>query len=299
MTESKENPPKPRQAVATSWLFGPKEQLISVRNAEAVLAHLPLFLGGWPMQSLGAAPEQAYDIDIIENRDGSLVVRLAGPGGNDMEFDNALDAANGFAGSLIGAYIARQPDTICLHASTALVGGGLVVLVGDSFSGKSTTSLQLASAGHRFFGDDRIAIRLDDGSSPVGQCLGLMPKMRLPLPPDCGIAFEEYIEAFSELQDEEAAYLRLGDHEAAGFGDEAPIVALISLDRREGGASIFEEAPRPQLVKSLLAQVYAPHLGISNLVPSMNKLASLVPCFTLQFSNSREAAQMIAARFRE
>ncbi len=284
--------------VPTSWQFGPEEYLVSVRNAEAVLAHLPLFLGGWPMRGLGAAPEQPHDIDIVENKDGSLVIRLTGPGGNDMEFEDALNAANGFAGSLIGAYIARQPDTICLHASTALVGDGLVVLIGDSFSGKSTTSLQLASAGYRFFGDDRIAIRWDDDSQPIGQCLGLMPKMRLPLPPDCGAGFEEYIEAFSELQDDEAAYLRLGDREAAGFGEEAPIKALIALDRRDTGDSIFEEAQRPHLVKSLLAQVYAPHLDISNLIHSMNRLASLVPCFTLQYSNSREAAKMIAERFR-
>ncbi|NKB20480.1 MAG: hypothetical protein GKS01_08275 [Alphaproteobacteria bacterium] len=299
MTEPENHPQKAGGPIASAWQFGPEEHLISVRNAEAVLVHLPLFLGGWPMQGLGPAPEQPYDIDIVENSDGSMVIRLAGPGGNDMEMDDALDAANNFAGALIGAYIARQSDTICLHASTALVGGGLVVLVGDSFSGKSTTSLQLACAGYRFFGDDRIAIRWDDESLPIGQCLGLMPKMRLPLPPDCGAAFAEYIEGFSELQDEEAAYLRLGDQEAAGFGEEAPIKALIALDRRDTGDSIFEEAPRPQLVKSLLSQVYAPHLAISNLVPSMNRLASLVPCFTLRFSNSREAAQMIAARFRE
>jgi hypothetical protein len=124
MIESGKHSKMAGKAVASSWLFGPEEHLISVRNAEAVLGHLPLFLGGWPVQGLGAAAEQAYDIDIIQNRDGSLIVRLAGPGGNDMEFDDALNAANGFAGSLIGAYIARQPDTICLHASTALVGGG-------------------------------------------------------------------------------------------------------------------------------------------------------------------------------
>ena len=94
--------------MASSWQFGPEEHLISVRNAEAVLAHLPLFLGGWPMRGSGAAPEQAYDIDIIQNGDGSLVVKLAGPGGNDMAFDNALDAANGFAGSLIGACLAPK-----------------------------------------------------------------------------------------------------------------------------------------------------------------------------------------------
>jgi hypothetical protein len=138
-----------------------------------------------------------------------------------------------------------------------------------------------------------------DESLPIGQCLGLMPKMRLPLPLDCGAAFAEYIEAFSELQDDEAAYLRLGDQEAAGFGDEAPIIALIDLDRQDSGSTSFEEASRPALVKSLLSQVYAPHLDISKLVPSMNRLASLVPCFTLRFSNSREAAQVIATRFRE
>jgi len=299
MTDTEKHPKKDRRSLASSWQFGPENHLISVRNAEAVLAHLPLFLGGWPMRGLGAMPELTHDIDIIENGDGSLIVRLTGPGGNDMAFDDALNAANGFAGSLIGAYIACQPDTICLHASTALVGGGLVVLVGNSFSGKSTTALQLACAGYRFFGDDRIAIRWDDESLPIGQCLGLMPKMRLPLPLDCGAAFAEYIEAFSELQDDEAAYLRLGDQEAAGFGDEAPIIALIDLDRQDSGSTSFEEASRPALVKSLLSQVYAPHLDISKLVPSMNRLASLVPCFTLRFSNSREAAQVIATRFRE
>ena len=162
----------------------------------------------------------------------------------------------------------------------------------------STTSLQLACSGYRFFGDDRIAVRFSDNGQPTGQCLGLMPKMRLPLPPDCGAPFEEYIEAFSELQDEEAAYLRLGDREAANFGDEAPIIALISLDRTDSGDAELADAPRPELVKSLLAQVTAPHLDISRLVPAMNRLASLIPGFTLKFSSSKDAAREIAAKFR-
>jgi hypothetical protein len=49
---------------------------------------------------------------------------------------------------------------------------------------------------------------------PAAEGLGLMPKVRLPLPRDCGPRFAEYVEAFTEIQGDDAGYLKLW----AGYG---------------------------------------------------------------------------------
>jgi len=185
-----------------------------VRNAELVLPHLTVFIGGWPVHFAGRAADcpTPPDIDLVEREDGGVTVLLNGRCGYSLSFDDEFNAANGLASALIAAYVTRRPEMVCLHASSAAVGAGddaaIAVMLGESFAGKSSTALQMAAAGHRLFGDDRLAVVADDegaGRKPVrGICMGLMPKIRLPLPPDCGPRFQEFVERCSEICDDRA-----------------------------------------------------------------------------------------------
>ena len=286
----------PREAPGI-WSVGPADAPVTVENAEAVLPHLPYYLAGWDIRWTGPGPSADADIRIVEEPGGAYRVVSTGPGGAEFSFDNPYDAANGLAGGLISVFVARDPQTICLHAGAARLGGGLVIVIGDSFAGKSSVALHLAVLGHRFFGDDQVAVRI--GGSAQGMCLGLMPKVRLPLPEDCGDAFREFVDGYSALQSEEMAYLKLWEGEAGVFGETAPVRALVFLDRSGDGPAVLEPASRSELVKNMVSTAFAPHIASGDLLDGLTALAADTESYHLRFSSSREAAALLSGEFRD
>ena len=280
------------------WSIGPPGKEIRVGNAEILLAQLPFFLNGWPIRRLPDLTAGDMDIKITEHPNNQIEVDLAGPGALNSMFDNEFDAADGLASALVSAYVSQQSDVLCLHAGTAKIGSGLVVLLGNSLAGKSSVAVQLASAGYRLFGDDRLAIRVGGDGQAVGRCLGLTPKVRLPLPADCGARFAEYVESFTEIRDEETAYLKLWEGEAAVFQEEAPLTAFIILNRSEGGGANLEPASRSQIVKAMMAQSFAPQFGSQALVQALTDLATNAVGYELGFSSSHEAASLLSVTIR-
>jgi len=282
------------------WWIGPESDPVLVENAEAVMPYLPYYLAGWSIAWAGDAPPRTPDIRIVEQADGTFQVISSGPGGADFTFDNPYDAANGMAGGLISVYVGRNPRMICLHAGAARIDDGLVVVVGDSFAGKSSVALHLAVLGHRFFGDDQIGVTLDNPS--LGLCLGLMPKVRLPLPEDCGDPFREFVEGYSSMQGDDMAYLKLWEGEAGTFGDTAPVRALVFLDRKESGTGEdgprLHAASRPELVKTMIRTAFAPHVASQDLLVGLTRLADAADSYHLTFSSSRDAAELLSSEFR-
>jgi hypothetical protein len=277
------------ESPVSPWAFGPSDKEIRV----------PFFLGGWPCRRLDDSDSGNMDIKIIERPDKQIEVTLTGPGALETVFENEFDAADGLASALVAAFISRHADTLCLHASSAQLGSGLVVLLGDSLAGKSSVALHMAAAGYRLFGDDRLGVRIvDGGEAPSGLCLGLTPKVRLPLPGDCGRQFAEYVESFTEIRDETVAYLKLWEGEAAVFLEQSPVTAFVILNRAETGSSSMAPASRPAIVKALLAQCFAPHIAAQDLVPVLTNLASNVAGYELGFSNSGEAASLLTSTLR-
>ena len=290
----------PSGAAPSLWAFGPDEAPVSVRNAETLLAQLTVFLGGWPVRRTGEGAGARPDIDVIERPDGGVTVRVAGPGGNETDCADTFEAANALAGGLIARFVAQSPNRICLHAGAARVGGGLVILLGESLAGKSSVALQLAAAGYRLFGDDRLALEAPAaaGAGARGVCLGLMPKLRLPLPADCGARFAEFVDGYTELRDDEVAYLKLWDGEAAGFGEAAPVAALVVLDRREEGPTRLEPESRAAMVQALLGNCFAPHVEAARLVGLLGDIVGGCVCHRIRFASSREAAATLSAALR-
>ena len=278
------------------WWVGPEDNPLLVENAEALMPYLPYYMAGWPLKWAGGVAERAPDIRVIENPDATFQIVSTGPGGADFWFDNPYDAANGLAGGLISVFVARDPTLVCLHAGAARVGDGLVVVIGDSLAGKSSVALQLAVLGNRFFGDDQIAVTLENPSR--GMCLGLMPKVRLPLPEDCGDGFREFVEGYSSMQGEDMAYLKLWEGEAGTFGETAEVRALVFLDRTESGDTELHPASPPELVKAMVRTAFAPHISSTDLVAGLTRLAAATDAYHLRFSSSRDAAALLSGEFR-
>ena len=279
------------------WWIGPEDNPVLVENAEAVMPHLPYYLAGWPIKWAGSVAEQTPDITVIENPDETFRVVSSGPGGADFTFEDPYDAANGLAGALISVFVSGDPQMVCLHAGAARVGDGLVVVIGDSLAGKTSVALQLAVLGNRFFGDDQIAVTLENPSS--GICLGLMPKVRLPLPEDCGDGFREFVEGYSSMQGEDMAYLKLWEGEAGTFGETALVRALVFLERVDAGETELRPASRSELVKTMVSTAFAPHISSPNLLSGLTRLAAAADAYHLRFSSSRDAAALLSGEFRK
>lgn len=279
------------------WWVGPEDNPVLVENAEAVMPYLPYYMAGWPLKWAGQTAERTPDVRVIEHPDGTFQVISVGPGGADFTFDNPYDAANGLAGGLISVFVSRDPQMVCLHAGAARVGDGLVVVIGDSFAGKSSVALHLAVLGNRFFGDDQICVTLENPSQ--GMCLGLMPKVRLPLPDDCGDAFREFVDGYSSMQGDEMAYLKLWEGEAGTFGETAPVRALVFLDRMETGDSELRPASHPELVKAMVRTAFASHIPSPDLLAGLTRLADAAGAYHLKFSSSRDAAALLSREFRQ
>jgi hypothetical protein len=161
----------------------------------------------------------------------------------------------------------------------------------ESASSHPALAIHLAAAGHRLFGDDRLAVRLADGH---GLCLGLMPKVRLPVPGDAGPRFAEFVDAYTELEGDGVAYLKPLATEAARFGDAAPIAALVLLERVDGAEVALAAVSPAEVVRVLVENVHAPHIASRDLVPRLAALAAKISGYRLRFSSSRLAAERLA-----
>ena len=290
----RENGPCRARAGGRLIFAGPR-QPITVEGAAALKDELAVFLGDWPFRE----GEGGGGADIIVEQTGKGYV-LRGPHTPDdsMDLPDARYAANWLAGALISAYVAQDEGLICLHAAANRVGSGLVVFMGGSLAGKSSLALQFAAAGHRFFCDDRLVMHCaDKAGAPTGICLGLVPKVRLPLPAGAGDGFAEFINRRRILCWDDAAYLRLARGEAARFGDRCGVSALIVLSRHPQGPATLRPAARAEIVRALLSHIFAPNIPGARLVRDMTVLASQLPVYNLTFSNSREASRLVAARF--
>jgi hypothetical protein len=64
---------------------------------------------------------------------------------------------------LVDATLALQRTLLFAHAASVGIRGAGVLLVGPSGAGKTTTAVGLAARGHRYFGDDVAALRMQSG----------------------------------------------------------------------------------------------------------------------------------------
>lgn len=280
---------------AACWAFGPPGAETVVRDAELLLAHLPVFLAGWPFRRVADGEGLAPAIAVAERAGGEIVVTTGGAGGAETVFADAFEAANGLAGALVAGFV-RQSELLAVDAGSALVGRGLAVLLGGPLSGKSSVALHLAAAGYRLFGARRLALRLAPEAPPAGLCLGLTPRVRLPLPPDCGARFRDYVESFTEIRGPTAAWLKLWEGEAAGFMEEAPLAAFVLLERAESGPCRLVPAPAPDIADAVAAGGGSP--PAAGAAPA-EVASSRVAGYRLTFSSSREAAAALIAALRE
>jgi hypothetical protein len=291
------SPPARERAAALPLAFAGPRHPILVSGAEALLPHMPRYLPDWPRAEAAKGKGRPSDIRVSHSAAG-LRIEEGNPLRATSDYAGALEAANGLTGALIAAYVEQDAGLVCIHAAAAEIGGGLVALIGDTEAGKSSLAVQLVRLGFRSFGDDRLILRLATGGAgtDLGMALGMPLKLRLPLPPESAAELGPWVAQRIAAETPALVQLRLAPEEAAGFGAEAPLRAIVLLERGAGPPERLEPASSAAALQILLAQAYAPRLATGERVAALGALAQRLPAYRLSFARSDRAAALLARR---
>ena len=247
------------------------------------------------------APDSASVDDITIQRNGDHW-QIASPhmAIDDHDLDDGYMAANALIGALIAAYVAQDEALVSIHAGAVRIGDGLILLLGDNESGKSTFATVLASRGQRFFADDRLILNLAD-ATPMGSSLAIAPKLRLPLPEEADDAYRDFVAGNGVLNWPEMAVLRPGEDQAAAFGESLVVRALVVLRRETATAQpaqpTLSAMRQPDMVRVLLEQLYAPHLTQQGELSACVRLAQGTEIWQLHYASAFAAADTIVEHF--
>ena len=162
-----------------------------------------------------------------------------------------MDALCDLHDVLIDWYLAAHPRHLCLHAAAIEMAGGLVVMPCVGKSGKSTLTVALAARGWRIFGDDVLALA---PRASVGRSLGLLPRLRLPLPANVSQAIGGFLAARPAPIGRSWQYVGLEAGEVAGLDEACPIKALMFLERRATGAASLAPVAPAEAMQELVLQ---------------------------------------------
>ena len=273
--------------------FAAADGAVTVEAPADMIAGLRRLAPAWPL----AAPDAA-EIATITARSENGAWRFASSAyaPPPYRFDPGWPAANGLVGTLIGTAVALDPARIALHAASARLGDGLTVLLGDNGAGKSTLGLALAAEGARLWGDDRLIVA-DQEAPPTGRALGLVAKLRRPLPRSAPAAFRAFAQDHAGPAEGEMQVLELDASRVAGFGATAALRRLLFLDRGAADRPRLEPIGRPDLLAALIGLSFAPHLPVQVRLRRMNGLLDTVPAQRLAYSDSFAAARFLIAEF--
>ncbi len=245
----------------------------------------------WP-EAQGA--DNAVHVTALTADDGSVRFTASSYDAPDVVLPPGLLAANGLIGTVIGAFVAADPDWVCLHAAAVAIGQGdrrgLTVLLGDTMAGKSTLAMALAANGARLWCDDRLPL----SRNMQGLALGLRPKLRLPLPDSAPAQFAAFVDAHGTAREGSMVYLALETETQAVFGEVLPVRRLITLERsRQPQAPKLVEAGVGETVKHLVPVTFAPHLDPMTRLTRLRQVATTCECRHLTYGDSFEAAEFL------
>ncbi|MGO1119650.1 hypothetical protein ACTL6U_13125 [Rhodovibrionaceae bacterium A322] len=306
---------------------GPRDPIL-VWGAEALIDPLHLCLPDWQSQVISLSQQNTPSPGTVANsiavdplaaavspsgQPGHRVICDLLPNGH-FDCGDPLEAANALAGALTGSYIRQDSTLLQIHAAAATFqlgqtsgqqpgpAEGQLLFLGDTQAGKSSLALQLARRNKRLFGDDRLAICLDQ--TPLqALSLGVGPKIRLPLPPDMETAQIDFLKTHQVAEREAVAHLNLPPSLMAPLGERSPLLGLVLLNRLDTPASqpasdcSLEPLDKATLLRHLLPKCLAPALSAQALVVACQNLVSQVSSWQLTYSNSSLAADYLIAQF--
>jgi hypothetical protein len=261
---------------------------IDVPDQGEFLAALAGAAVGWPFRKSNGSARAVASVRAL--RHGYQILS----GDEEIVETSAVGAACGVVVDLVKAYIAENPNRLCLHCGSVAFAGKLVVFPSEYRAGKSTLVARLAAVGHQVFGDDVLPLSDDDRS---GIALGLAPRLRVPLPANASHEFKEFAAKHEGPSDKRYRYLRLPADRLAVRGAELPLGAIVLLDRQAEGPASIEAASRSAALRSLIARNFARSDEAGHLLDRLQQVMERLPLFRLRYADLDDAADLLDRTF--
>lgn len=282
-------------ALQLSGLSGPLEFL----DCPELALKLALILRGWdPYRVAGGGPGGADGREPMvsfrptpsgyEWRSGELPVP-------DYWRDDppitVLDALCEIHYELTDWFMRSHPDHLCLHGAAAKFGDDLVLFPSPRRAGKSTMVIMLAMAGYRIFNDDVLPLAPDTN---YGVALGVLPRLRLPLASDrTNPGLAAFMREIAGPGGDSWQYAALPDELMAPLGEEAPIGAIVLLDRKHGVRARLSEVGDGEIMKEIIAQNFANGLPVTDIFDRLRDVVQRAVGYRLTYSCGAEAVRLL------
>ncbi|MDA1324509.1 MAG: hypothetical protein O3C34_07170 [Proteobacteria bacterium] len=248
-------------------------------------------LRGWGMTETVVA--ECPQTDIVIRRTKKGYSRSSPWLAHSISFQNPVNAVCDFLVDLTNAYLADNPQFLCLHAAAVLLDDGLALFPGIYRAGKSTLSVHCAAAGFRLFADDVLPV---DGKTKEGIAPGILPRLRLPLPDNSDAAFTDFVGRHEGPRSDRYLYVDPEPDRFAPRGTRAPITAIVLLERIDTGAPEIAEISSSETLKRAIQQNFSRALPALDILDHLQDIVSNARCFELQYRTGEEAVDLLRRR---
>lgn len=209
-------------------------------------------------------------------------------------FQDPVDTVCDLIVDLIHAHNAEQNENLCLHGAAVELQTGLVVFPSTYRAGKSLLSVKLASCGARIFSDDVLPIQ---AGGNTGTALGILPRLRRPLPKTAGDPLREFIANHLGPQNKRYRYIHLDKRHLAPRGTEAPVTAITILHRGIGEKPSLQAATTSDVVKDMILRNFARQTPGIDILDRLHAVVEQAACYTLTYDTLDQAAVLLTGAF--
>jgi hypothetical protein len=267
-------------------------QPVAFINSESLYPYINTILRDWSIDKVDPVDDKPPVITIQKSEAG--FERRSRWLSKPAIFRNPVDAACDLVVDLIHAYVTDHKGLLCLHCAAVEFSQGLVVFPNTYRAGKSTLSLKLVACGERLFTDDVLPI---SNQGNVGLALGILPRLRLPLPDEITPDFVNFVTKRAGPQNQRYLYVKLGLNEQAVLGTGAPIRGITILQREKNAAPQLLEIEKSIVVKDIILRNFARQNPGLEIVDRLYSIVDNAECYSLRYDNLGQAVELLEDAF--
>ena len=273
-------------------MFAGVPQPVRLVGCENLLPLMQTIIASWPCAVAEISPDTPPLIEIRHADDGRYRIGASWLEQPMIEYDDVC-AVCSFIIDLVRGWIDSNPDFLCMHCGAAEFGGSLVVFPSVSRAGKSTLIARLAAGGIRAYADDLLPLT----AQGEGMSLGILPRLRLPLPVKAGTRLFSFVGQNEGPSNDRYRYVRMSPQMLAPFGSLCPIGAFVLLERKIEGGARLERATRAEAMQHLVRQNFMRDGAAASIFSTLRTLIDSKPCLRLSFSDLDEAVEILSRAF--
>lgn len=286
---------RPRAEPRRFLRFGPLPQPVRFKGCADLLAAIRSILRGWDVREVDPANAPRSVVRVCRSRKGYRRVScwMHKPSLVREETQrHIVHALCSFHFELLEWYVATHPTTLFIHGAAVEFGRRLAVFPALAKAGKSTLTVRLAMAGHRVFCDDVLPI---DTKSARGVAIGMVPRLRPPLPVGAGAPYRRFVHARKGYGYLNRQYVNLKPSELARYGEQAKVGAIVLLNRHKTGPASIRRLDPAEAMEKIVLQNFAREVPTPLILDTLARVVDGAECYRLRYAKMDDAADVLDA----